>query len=72
MNVGIEDREQCAVCGREAADGHWFCHFYPGGERVALCSPACAEAFLDLPAELRMGDGERRSEALEPSLAGTR
>jgi len=57
MNVDDEVRETCAVCGGEAEDGRWFCHFYHKGVKVSFCSPVCVEAFLDLPSELRSVNG---------------
>ncbi len=65
MKVEKDFFETCAVCGQEAGDGHWFCHFYPEGEKISLCSPVCAEVYLDLPAELRFDVGARDSDLIE-------
>lgn len=59
----VDDREVCAVCGRdERAAGHWFCHFYPAGRPVALCSPVCAEVYLARPDKWRISEGDGQTE----------
>lgn len=38
--------EHCAVCDADTGEAGAFCHFYPGGRRVALCGATCAEHFM--------------------------
>jgi hypothetical protein len=40
------DTERCAVCGTNADEALAFCHLYPEGRRIALCTRACAEQFI--------------------------
>ena len=37
----------CFVCGQEIPGGNWFARFVVDHGRVAMCSPRCAEKFLD-------------------------
>lgn len=63
MSFAADDREVCAICGRdERAAGHWFCHFYPRGRPVPLCSPVCAEVYLARPDNPRFSEGEGQPE----------
>lgn len=65
MNDGEEFHETCAGCGRVAEGGRPFCHFYPDGRIISFCSPACAETFLELPAELHLGAGARDGDRVD-------
>jgi hypothetical protein len=38
------DREVCAVCGQNTADGH-FMRIYLEGGRLDFCSPVCARVY---------------------------
>jgi len=38
--------ETCVICGRDPGNTA-FCHLYREGHRLVLCSPQCAEAFLE-------------------------
>lgn len=38
--------ETCEVCGATFSPGGAFCRLYEAAESVALCCPACAEAYL--------------------------
>lgn len=46
MISGLEESERCAMCGRDEAVHPAYCHFYQRDQRIALCSPECAERFL--------------------------
>lgn len=66
--------EICAVCGVDASDGRWFCHFYHPRSRVTLCSPACAETYLRQPDgeeghRLQSRDGKAEPARIFPSGA---
>lgn len=50
MSETIDHAEVCAICGKDAHSEPSFCHFYQVDRRVTLCSPACAERYLHLPA----------------------
>ena len=63
MSIVAADREVCAVCSRDAGlAGPCFCHFYPRGERVSLCTPACAEVYLARLAPAPSAEGDLRRE----------
>ncbi len=55
----LVETECCAVCGEEAEGAHAYCHFYPEGQRVTMCSPECAEKFLRGPGHDANGHDHR-------------
>jgi hypothetical protein len=59
--------EICAVCGRDAGTSS-FCHLYPAGQRIVLCSAVCAERYLH-PA--KTGNNGYDSDLVVPSPWGT-
>ena len=40
-------KQKCFVCGKEIADGAWFCRVPHGAKRIVLCSPSCALRYFD-------------------------
>jgi hypothetical protein len=52
------DRERCAICRKEMADGNRFCRFYEVERTLAFCSPHCAELHLQATSTAASDDGE--------------
>lgn len=46
MNDSRNQREQCAVCGKDVTDA-WFARIRRGNEWVKVCSPACSIRYTD-------------------------
>lgn len=56
MNDSGNQREQCAVCGKDVTDV-WFARLRRGNEWVKVCSSKCALRYFDSvrPADLAGG-----------------